>query len=81
MIEQYEKREDKESKFVYALDKIEPILHLYTSGGKTWREKKITIEMLIENKENKIREYPKLTKCFDDLIEILRKEEDRLFNT
>jgi len=80
IIKQYEKREDKESKFVYALDKIEPVLHLYTTGGKTWREKKVTIEMLEENKKEKIAVSPELVKCFDDLIKLLREEEKKLFN-
>jgi len=79
LINQYEQKKDVESRFVYALDKIEPILLLHTTGGKTWKDKKITIEMLVQNKKDKVAKSPELVKCFDDLIKILRKEEKTLF--
>lgn len=80
LIKQYEKREDRESKFVYALDKIEPVLNIYTNEGKTWKEKSVTIEMLVKAKSEKIAESPELIKFFDEVIELLRQEEDSLFN-
>ncbi len=80
LIKQYEKREDREAKFIYALDKIEPVLNIYTNGGRTWKEKKISIEMLIKNKKHKVEQSPELTKCFDEIIKLLRKEEGKLFN-
>ena len=36
LIKQYESKSDLEAKFIYALDKIEPILNIYTSSRKTW---------------------------------------------
>ncbi|MBU4479855.1 HD domain-containing protein [Patescibacteria group bacterium] len=79
LIKQYERRESRESKFVYALDKIEPVLNIYTNGGRTWREKNVTIEMLIKNKKEKVAEDSKMEKLFDDLIDLLRREEETLF--
>lgn len=59
-IEQYEHRNDRESLFVYALDKIIPVLHIYTDDGRTWKDVElteivITIEKLREMKDEKIK--------------------------
>ena len=79
LIEEYEKKDLVEAKFVYALDKIEPILNIYTNGGRTWKEKNITIEMLIENKKDKIKLFPEFEEFFDDIIEMINKEKEFLF--
>lgn len=79
LIKKYEEREDKESKFIYALDKIEPVLNIYTNGGRTWKEKKITIEMLVANKKEKVKEDSEMEKLFEKVIELLREEEQDLF--
>jgi len=79
LIEQYEKREDRESRFVYALDKIEPVLHIFEDKGRTWREKKVSIDMLIENKAAKVAEFPELVLFFNQLIDRLREQESELF--
>jgi putative hydrolase of HD superfamily len=79
LIEEYEKKDLDEAKFVYALDKIEPILNIYTNGGRTWKEKNITIEMLIENKKDKIKLFPEFEEFFDDIIEMINKEKEFLF--
>lgn len=79
LIEQYEAREDKESRFVYALDKIQPMLNIYTDGGRTWKEKGVTIDMLVEHKKEKVAVSPEIEVYFNDLIAILREEEKMLF--
>lgn len=80
LIKAYEKREDEESKFVYALDKVEPILNIYSDNGRAWQEHDITIDMLIENKSNKVKEFPLVEKYFKEIISILRENEVELFN-
>lgn len=79
LIKTYEKKEDKESRFVYALDKIEPVLIIYTNQGRTWKEKDITIEMLVEHKKEKVAQAPELIEFFDEIIKLLKKEESELF--
>lgn len=59
-IDRYEKREDEESRFLYALDKTIDPLNIYLEEGLLWREKDVTLEMIRENKEEKIRSYPLL---------------------
>lgn len=78
-LQAYVARDSAESRFVYALDKIEPILKIYLDGGRTWREKQVTIEMLYENKKGKVALSPEIQPYFDELIALLRKEEKELF--
>lgn len=79
LIEQYEKREDEESQFVYALDKLIPPINIYLDGGKTWNEHKITFEQIIENKTPKVAAHPEIKKYFDQLMVLLEKEKHLLF--
>lgn len=78
-IDAYEKRNDAESRFVYALDKIEPVIQLYLDGGRTWKEKEVTLEMVYENKKDKVALSPEIKAYFDELMELLQKEEGKLF--
>jgi|TARA_Y100000310_G_scaffold342833_1_gene447771 putative hydrolase of HD superfamily len=75
-IGKYEKREDKESRFVYALDKVIPIINIYLDGGKQWREWGITLDMLIENKDPKVALSPEIKPYFDELVAILESQKD-----
>lgn len=79
LIREYEKKENKESRFITALDKLEPMLSIFLDNGKTWKEKGITLEMIIENKKEKMALSPEIEACFYEFVEILRKEKDRLF--
>ncbi len=76
----YVARDDPESRFVYALDKIEPILKIYLDGGRTWREKGITLEMLYEKKKDKVALSPEIQPYFDDLMKLLKENENTLFH-
>ncbi|OHA87922.1 MAG: hypothetical protein A2653_00115 [Candidatus Zambryskibacteria bacterium RIFCSPHIGHO2_01_FULL_43_25] len=78
-IEQYEKREDEESRFIYALDKIAPMLNIYMDKGRTWKETEVTLEMLKAAKTSKVALSPVIEKIFKKLIERLTEEHDELF--
>ena len=75
----YVKKEDAESRFVYALDKIEPMIKIYLDGGRTWKEKEITLEMAYKSKKDKVALSPEIQSYFDELMTLLRKEEKELF--
>lgn len=79
IMERYEQREDAESRFVYALDKIQPVIQIYLDGGRTWKEKRVTLRMLVENKQDKINLSPEIRPYFDELVELLGQESGRLF--
>ncbi|MES2953373.1 MAG: HD domain-containing protein [Patescibacteria group bacterium] len=74
----YESKADPESLFVYALDKVVPILNIYLDGGRTWKEHGITFEQLFLNKQKVINE-PRVRVLFDELMARLRDEAPSLF--
>ncbi|MBP7060929.1 MAG: HD domain-containing protein [Candidatus Moranbacteria bacterium] len=78
-IRHYVAKDDAESRFVYALDKIEPLLKLYLDGGRTWKEKNVTLEMAYDSKVDKVALSPEIKAYFDELMVVLRKEEAQLF--
>lgn len=83
-IEQYEKREDKESKFVYALDKIAPMITIYLNrdGNETWWQKHgVTLSALREYKDEKAALSPELNTLYENLIDLFEKEKEILFPT
>lgn len=71
-IEAYEKHDTPESAFVYALDKIMPILVIYISDGYTWKKENITVEMLDDKKRNKISISPEIDMYYQQLYELLK---------
>jgi len=77
VFDKYEDKNDKESKFIYALDKVLPVLNIFKiESGKGWRERKITMEMLINAKKPKVALSPEVKKYFDELIKILEDNKD-----
>jgi putative hydrolase of HD superfamily len=80
LIEQYEKKEDRESRFVYALDKIQPIINIYLDGGRIWKEEEITQEMLETSKKDKVALSPEIKEYFDELMLLLKENESQVFH-
>jgi 5'-deoxynucleotidase YfbR-like HD superfamily hydrolase len=72
-IHAYESKTDEESKFVYALDKIMPILVIFISEGYTWQKEGITPERLDSVKRHKVRLSPEIAPYYDELYELLQK--------
>lgn len=73
LIEEYEARETRESRFVYALDKLVPILNIYTDEGRTWHQEGITLDQLLEAKTDKIALSPEIVPYYDEMVDILRQ--------
>lgn len=78
-IEQYEAREDRESRFVYALDKVLPVINIWLGGGREWKRDEITFDMLMSKKIDKVAISLEIKPYFDNLVTILEKEK-RLFH-
>ena len=79
IIERYEKREDKESKFIYALDKLIPPIQIYLEDGKLFREKKISLEDVIRSKKEKISLSKDVDKYWQELLAEIIKNKEKLF--
>ncbi|MEA2701315.1 MAG: hypothetical protein QOE22_24 [Candidatus Parcubacteria bacterium] len=74
VIEEYEKRANRESRFVYALDKILPIVLIREDGGKEWRKRNVTLDTILKHKAAKVALSPEIEPYFNQLVELLRKE-------
>lgn len=79
LISQYQNKDDEESKFIYALDKILPVLNIYIDNGRTWKLDNVTLDMLIKGKAEKVKESKIIEQYFEKIVEILKKDKDKLF--
>lgn len=71
-IRAYERMTDQESKFVYTVDKLLPILSIYLDEGCAWKNKGISIEMIIDKNAERISIVPEIKQYFDAMIGLLR---------
>ena len=79
ILEKYESKKDKESEFIYALDKLIPPIQIYLENGKGWHEKKVSFEELLKNKNNKIAVSKEVEKYWLELLSELTKNKKKLF--
>ncbi len=63
-IEAYEKLADKESAFIYALDKLMPMLLNIISGGKTWEMYKLKSKDVLDNKDGLLSVSPEVNELW-----------------
>ena len=73
-IQNYESREDEESRFIYALDKLQGIIINYLDGGRVWHEHNITLDQMINNKLGKTATHPTVHRYTLEIAEVLKKE-------
>lgn len=78
VIHRYEDRADAEACFIYALDKILPVLNIFLDGGRTWRDHTISLAM-IRTKREKVALYPDLLPLWDELVTQLEAGQKHLF--
>lgn len=71
LIERYENRADAEARFVYALDKIMPIMQIYINEGHTWKVGGITLGKLDAVKATKVALSPEIKAYYDELYALL----------
>jgi putative hydrolase of HD superfamily len=74
LIREYEERSNLESKFVYTVDKLLPILSIYLDKGHAWKSNNISIEMIINKNISRISLVPEIKKYFDAMVVIMREK-------
>lgn len=79
LIINYEEQNDKETKFVCALDKVVPVLNIYLDKGRSWKRDKVTLEM-IQNKDEKIRVNADVMNLWQEFMKLVESEKDQLFD-
>lgn len=80
LVDRYEKRDDRESRFVYALDKFQAVVQIYLDKCRIWKEKNVTFQMFLKYKKDKGELSPELKPHFDELVELMKEKEKELFN-
>ena len=79
-LEKYEHRDDEEARFVYALDKLIPMLNIYEDNGRDWKRKNKSLEDIRAYKDKKIAEHPVVEKLYNELIERLEVNYETYFD-
>jgi 5'-deoxynucleotidase YfbR-like HD superfamily hydrolase len=74
LIHRYEQKEDLESRFVYALDKIIAHFNITFLEKKNLEYRGIALETIIKQRNEKIAKCPELLKYIDEAIEIWKLE-------
>lgn len=70
-IHEYEAKDTPEAQFVYALDKIMPIMLIYISQGYTWHKEGITLKQLDAIKRTKVSVSAEIQPYYEQLYELL----------
>ncbi len=78
IIHDYENRIDRESEFIYTLDKILPVMNIYLDKGRSWRKHKIKFDMLVENKKKVVMNQD-LLEIWEELVRVVEWEKGELF--
>lgn len=78
VIEQYEKMEDEESKFVYGLDKLMPAFTLIQGKVPTWKEYGVTLESWSEKFGPKVTKSKYLRPYLEQLMELQKQNPELL---
>jgi putative hydrolase of HD superfamily len=79
-IHEYEARQTDEAKFIYALDKLMPILLNYLNQGRSWQHHGVTFEKFVAEKEAKIPISPEIYAYYKELLAILQEHLDFFAN-
>ncbi|KKQ35780.1 MAG: Metal dependent phosphohydrolase [Candidatus Nomurabacteria bacterium GW2011_GWB1_37_5] len=80
LIDSYEKRNDEESKFVYIIEKLEPIFLVFLSERDHWKKRNIGITEFVERKQSKIKSIDSFAQKFNkETMEYLRRNHKKFF--
>jgi putative hydrolases of HD superfamily len=71
LIEEYETKSSPESRFIYALDKITPMINSYLDGGRNWKELELSLEEHQRVVKNKIDQDATVQSYYEDIIDFL----------
>ena len=72
-IKDYEARKDEEAIFVYALDKMIAPINIHLGGGRSWKEHKVTFDMMLVEKLPKLKDIPFAAGLFDEFVSVAGK--------
>jgi putative hydrolase of HD superfamily len=81
LIDEYEKRKDNESKFVYLIEKLEPIFSVILSEKDHYRKRGVGLDQFIELKQRKIKDIDTFAQVFNkETMAYLKKNRKKFFD-
>lgn len=81
LVDNYEKRHDEESKFVYLIEKLEPIFVVILNEKDHWKKRGVNFDQFIELKQRKIKDIDTFAQVFnDETMAYLKKDRKKLFD-
>ncbi len=80
-IDSYENKQDKESVFVYEVDKLLPALNLYLDGGYGWKKHGLTFDDVKKEKRSKIVSTRELVNLLEETLSRFEEEKRELFES
>ena len=72
LLSHYERLDTEEAKFVYALDKVMPIIISVIGGGRDFQDYNVSLEIMHQNKRDKVAVSPEINEYYNELLELLR---------
>jgi putative hydrolase of HD superfamily len=76
LIDEYESRTTHESKFVYALDKLLPILNNYLDNGRNWKHWGVTLQDIVSVKTGKVDVDSTIKQYYEEILKLIDKKPD-----
>jgi putative hydrolases of HD superfamily len=73
LIQEYDKRQTAEARFIYALDKLIPIMNNYIYKGRIWRKVGLSLDWLKSSKAGKIDASPEVYEYYQQMLRLLEK--------
>lgn len=75
LIAVYQEKSDPEARFIYALDKIMPVINIYLDQGRSWQRDKVSYKM-VRTKDEKIAVSKEGSKIWEKIVELLEVQLD-----
>lgn len=75
----YEKREDAESRFVYATDKMDPLVNDLLDGGRVVKECSLSLEDIVAYNRPRVSECAELMPAYDEIMRIYETKAKEIF--
>lgn len=75
----YKLLKDEESRLVNGLDKILPVLNIYLDSGKTWKQERMTLTKIFDNKRKTVTVHAFSKKLWRAIENLLKRNESKLF--
>ncbi|MGC1177262.1 MAG: HD domain-containing protein, partial [Candidatus Saccharimonadales bacterium] len=74
LIAEYEDRKTPESIFVYALDKLLPVINNYLDNGRNWQKQGVDLATVIKVKTGKINLDEHINNYYQQLLTLIREK-------